>query len=189
MLASIFTHKLVKLVDHDAISKLERVISEIEGRAPESGLLMAAAFCWHTKNTDEARRYVQKAQDANPSSTEANVLRGWIDVSCSVTSRKERDIFTKSVQYFDNILGEDGSKSQRDLEALLGKAKFFEKRKLYDKALEYLNQAIVVFSWYTPALLEKARILAVMGDWEQSQELAQRVSFLDFFIFLIKFLP
>jgi tetratricopeptide repeat protein 21B len=58
----------------------------------------------------------------------------------------------------------------------MGKAKFYEKKKHYEKSLEYINQVIVVFTWYTPALVEKARILAVMGDWEQGQEMAQRVS-------------
>ena len=79
------------------------------------------------------------------------------------------------MQYFDLVLGDDGSKSQRDVEALMGKSKFYEKRKHYDKALEYLNQAIVVFPWYIPALIEKAKILAYNNDWEQSQDIAQRV--------------
>ena len=80
----------------------------------------------------------------------------------------------------------------------MGRCKAFELKKQYKRALDALNtvfrvtscgshmpltlilvvlcyQAIVSYTWYLPALFEKARILMVMGDWEQSLETAQRV--------------
>jgi tetratricopeptide repeat protein 21B len=51
---------------------------------------------------------------------------------------------------------------------LLGKAKFLENQREYSQALEILNNIIVLFSWFAPALTEKAKILLMMGDWEYS---------------------
>lgn len=59
--------------------------------------------------------------------------------------------------------------------ALLGKAKYYEVQKQYPQALDTLNQVIVLFSWFLPALTEKAKILIMMGDWDQAYESAQRV--------------
>ena len=99
ILALIFAHKQVKLVDREALQRLESDLSSVESRSSEVGLLLAAAFTWHTNNIDDARRYVQRAQDSNPSSIEGNVLRGWIDVSCSIATRKDRDIFRYCFSY------------------------------------------------------------------------------------------
>jgi hypothetical protein len=93
-LALIHIHKLVKLVDHEAVAKLEMDISSVESRANESALLLAATFTWHIKKYEEARKFVMRAQDMNPNSVEGNVLRGWIDVTAPVTNKKERDIYT-----------------------------------------------------------------------------------------------
>jgi tetratricopeptide repeat protein 21B len=45
----------------------------------------------------------------------------------------------------------------------------------FTKALDNLNQAVVLHSWFLPALSEKAKTLLLMGDWEQALETAQRV--------------
>ena len=56
---------------------------------------------------------------------------------------------------------------QKELEALLGKAKCFENRGNYTAALDTLNQVVVLYDWFLPALTEKARLLLVLNDWEQ----------------------
>ena len=45
----------------------------------------------------------------------------------------------------------------------------------YKQALEELNQVIVLYAWFLPALVEKFSVLMAMGDWDQAVETAQRV--------------
>lgn len=65
---------------------------------------------------------------------------------------------------------EDG----RYIEALMGKAKFFEIQKNFRGALECINTAVVTFPRFVPALIEKMRIQLAMQDWDQTTEIAQR---------------
>lgn len=57
----------------------------------------------------------------------------------------------------------------------MGKAKYFESKKEYSQSLEVLNSIIVLYSWFLPALTEKAKILVMLGDWDQAFETVQRV--------------
>ena len=54
-----------------------------------------------------------------------------------------------------------------DLEALMGKAKILELKKSYHMALDLYTELTVKFTWFVPALVEKARLLLAQGDWEQ----------------------
>ena len=42
------------------------------------------------------------------------------------------------------------------------------------KALDCIDECIVIHEWYRPALITKAHILMVMGDWSQALDLAER---------------
>lgn len=42
-------------------------------------------------------------------------------------------------------------------------------------ALDQLNEAIALQSWFTPALSEKSKMFMSSGEWEQANEMAQRV--------------
>jgi len=64
---------------------------------------------------------------------------------------------------------------QKELEALLGKARCLEKKRRFRDALEVLNQLVVTYDWFLPALTEKARLLMVLNDWDQAVEVAQRI--------------
>lgn len=62
----------------------------------------------------------------------------------------------------------------RDIEALLGKAKHMEMRHNYSGALELVNQVIVAYSGFTPALIEKMKLQLALQDWDQTVETGQR---------------
>ena len=46
-------------------------------------------------------------------------------------------------------------------------------KRRYKQALEELNQVIVLYAWFLPALVEKFLVLVATGDWEQAVETAQ----------------
>lgn len=68
-----------------------------------------------------------------------------------------------------------GNREHKDLEALLGKAVCLERKEQFAPALELLNQVVVGYPWFLPALVEKARLLLALDDWEQAMETAQRI--------------
>ena len=68
-----------------------------------------------------------------------------------------------------------GNREHKDLEALLGKAVCLERTQQFAPALELLNQVVVGYPWFLPALVEKARLLLALDDWEQAMETAQRI--------------
>lgn len=53
------------------------------------------------------------------------------------------------------------------LQALLGKAKIMELKKQLGPCLDVLTEINVRFGWFVPALVEKTRMLMMLGDWEQ----------------------
>jgi hypothetical protein len=65
-------------------------------------------------------------------------LKGWIFLSAP-----KEELHLKSVQYFDQAIGEDTPGQPKHIEAMLGKAKVFEKTKKYDLALETLSEIAI----------------------------------------------
>lgn len=53
---------------------------------------------------------------------------------------------------------------------MLGRAKFFEKNKKYDDALECLSEICVCWSNFVPALIEKSKCHILSGEWDQCVE-------------------
>lgn len=62
----------------------------------------------------------------------------------------------------------------RDINALLGKAKYLESRHNFTGALEQINQLIVTYPGFLPALIEKMKLQLNLQDWDQAIETAQR---------------
>ena len=57
---------------------------------------------------------------------------------------------------------------------MFGKAKFLEMRRNFTGALELINQAVVSYHNFVPALIEKMKIQLALQDWEQTREVADR---------------
>jgi tetratricopeptide repeat protein 21B len=106
--------------------------------------------------------------ESHPNFAAAQVLLGWLDLPNKKSDMTE----PPGEQELDKVLI---TAHKKDIEALLCKAKYFEVGKEFVQALEILNQVIVSFSWFSPALTEKAKVLLVLGDWEQTYESAYRV--------------
>lgn len=66
----------------------------------------------------------------------------------------------------------------RDINALLGKAKYLESRHNFTGALEQINQLIVTYPGFLPALIEKMKLQLNLQDWDQAIETAQRYVYL-----------
>ena len=86
-----------------------------------------------------------------------------------------------ALAFFDSVLGQAGH--GRNVEALMGKAKFFEAAGQMDKANEVLSALVVAFGQngkqFTPPLLEKMKVELAVQDWDQAEDTANRVSHLN----------
>jgi hypothetical protein len=103
--------------------------------------------------------------DNNAGSLTAQTLKGWIYLSAP-----KEELQQKALQFFEQVLNEEEGGNHRHLEAMLGRAKVFEKVKKYDVALEILTEVSVTFKNFNPALIEKSKIHIFNGDWDQALE-------------------
>jgi hypothetical protein len=97
----------------------------------------------------------------NPANLNATAIKGWVYLS---TPKEE--LHTKGFMFFQQVLDEDHGGNRKNLEALLGKAKFFEKNKKYDECLEVLSELCVVNKTFWPAQVEKAKVHISNGEWD-----------------------
>ncbi|XP_038077972.1 tetratricopeptide repeat protein 21B-like isoform X2 [Patiria miniata] len=164
-MALMYSHKRCKTVDREAVQDLDAKLKEERKRTGEKGLYFAATFLWHTGRHDKAREYVDRMLKMSQGAKQGQVLRGWIDLTCG------RDAYVKkSGKYFEEAL----SGASKDVEALIGKARYFTLRHNYSGALDQINQAVVSYPGFMPALIEKMRLLMALQDWDQTVETAQR---------------
>ncbi|XP_070546763.1 tetratricopeptide repeat protein 21B-like [Ptychodera flava] len=165
IMALMYAHKRCKTVDKEAVQELDAKLKEERKHAREKALYFAGLFLWHTGRHDKAREYVDRMLKMSPQAADGLILRGWIDLTCG------RDAYTKKAQkYFDDALQISG----KEVEALFGKARYFVIRHNYSGSLELINQAVVAYPGFMPALIEKMRLQLALQDWEQTMETSQR---------------
>lgn len=138
--------------------------------ASDKDLITAATFLWHTSQFKKAGQIVQKVIDNNAGSLAAQTIKGWIYLSAPKEEHQQ-----KSLQFFEAVLNEEEGGNHKYLEAMLGRAKVYEKQKKYDIALEILSEVSVCYKSFNPAFIEKSKIHIFNGDWDQALETIQKV--------------
>lgn len=178
--ALLYLHGNVKLQDHAAIAELEDARSSAQDRASDVAVLLTGSFLMHINDLSRARRLVDRVLDKNPMNIKAATLRGWIEIrdaesqdSQSGESRRDAKKST-ALQYFDQALNSDRS-GKKDLDALMGRIAGLRYESKYPEALEVLDHVSITYSWFLPAIVEKAKLLMLQGSWDLALELAGRV--------------
>uniref|UniRef100_A0A673NGC3 Tetratricopeptide repeat protein 21B-like n=1 Tax=Sinocyclocheilus rhinocerous TaxID=307959 RepID=A0A673NGC3_9TELE len=151
--------------DRDVIQELDGRVKEERKTASPKALYYAGLLLWLLGCNDKAREYVDRMIKISSGSKEGIVLKGWIDL------RSNKDAYAKkSGKYFDEAL-----KEKSDIFALMGKVHYYEFRQNYSGALETINQVIVSYPSFLPALVKKMNLLLTLQDWEQTINAAQRL--------------
>ncbi|KAK2562076.1 Tetratricopeptide repeat protein 21B [Acropora cervicornis] len=166
-LALINAHKKAKLVDREAVQELEAKLRQDRQSCGEMALYFAGMFLWHTGRHDKAREYIDRMIKMSNSNKEGLLLRAWVDITSGKDSHAK-----KSIKLFDEALS--GSEVVKNVDALLGKAKFLEAKNNFSGALDLVNQAVVGYPDFTPALIEKMTLQLALQDWDQTLETAHR---------------
>jgi tetratricopeptide repeat protein 21B len=68
------------------------------------------------------------------------------------------------------VLDEERGGNRKNIEALLGKAKFFEKNKKYEECLEVISELCVTNKDFWPAHIEMAKVHISNGEWDNALE-------------------
>ncbi|MEQ2286983.1 Tetratricopeptide repeat protein 21B [Ameca splendens] len=165
LMALVYAEKKKSNPDRDIIQELDAKIKEDRKSAPPKSLYHAGTFLWLLGRNDKAREYTERMIKLSNGSREGIILKAWIDV----TSGKDTYV-RKAGKYFD-----EGLKERADVFALMGKAQYYECRQNYSGALEMVNQVIVSFSGFIPALIKKMKLLLSLQDWDQTIDAAHRL--------------
>ncbi|XP_030641842.1 tetratricopeptide repeat protein 21B [Chanos chanos] len=165
LMALVYAQKKRQNPDRGIIQELDAKVKEDRKSAAPMGLYYAGLFLWLLGRNDKAREYVERMVKISNGSKEGIILKGWIDL----TSNKEA-YAKKSGKYFEEAL-----KEKSYVFALMGKAHHYEYRQNYSFALEVVNQIIVGFPAFLPALIKKMKLLLSLQDWEQTVDAAQRL--------------
>ena len=165
-------------------------------KADDDALVFAGRYFLHTDKAKQSRQCLEKILAKRPQDVETLVMLGWLNLQ-SGQSRQAR----QALAFFEAAI--KLTHDRKDIGALLGRAKYYERsakseggasgagtgagagsgsgrnsaaaRKKWDRVLDDLNQIIVTYPSFTPALLEKARVLMLMNQWDESLLTAQRV--------------
>uniref|UniRef100_A0A3Q1H576 Tetratricopeptide repeat domain 21B n=1 Tax=Acanthochromis polyacanthus TaxID=80966 RepID=A0A3Q1H576_9TELE len=165
LMALVYAEKKKTNLDREVIQELDAKVKDDRKSAPPKSLYYAGTFLWLLGRNDKARDYTERMIKLSNGSREGIILKAWIDV----TSGKDA-YARKAGKYFD-----EGLKERADVFALMGKAQYYEYRQNYSGALEIVNQVIVSFPGFIPALIKKMKILLNLQDWEQTVDAAHRL--------------
>ncbi|CAD5116982.1 DgyrCDS5817 [Dimorphilus gyrociliatus] len=168
-IALMYAHKICRSVDKEALIQLDEKLKSERKQAGERGLFYAGTVLYHLGKPDKAREYIDRMLKQNAESKDGLALRGWIELEAGRDSKK-------AVKYFDEALGQAG---QKEVDALFGKAKFFEQRKNYSGAIELINQIVVSVPKMVAALVEKMKLQLSLQDWDLAIDVAQRALVID----------
>lgn len=163
-------------------------------QADDDALVFAGRYFLHTDKAKQSRQCLEKIYAKNPQHVQTLVMLGWLNLQ-SGQSRQAR----QALGFFEAAL--KLTAERKDIGALLGRSKYYERsaksdasvagagasgsggatrsnaasRKKWDRVLDDLNQIIVTYPSFTPAILEKSRVLMLMNQWDESLLTAQRV--------------
>ncbi|CAG5865561.1 unnamed protein product [Menidia menidia] len=165
LMALVYAEKRKPNPDREVIQELDAKVKEDRKSAPPKSLYHAGTFLWLLGRNDKAREYTERMIKLSNGSSEGIILKAWIDV----TSGKDA-YARKAGKYFD-----EGLKERTDVFALMGKSQYYEYRQNYSGALEMVNQVIVSFPGFLPALIKKMKLLLNLQDWDQTIDAAQRL--------------
>ncbi|XP_028826329.1 tetratricopeptide repeat protein 21B isoform X2 [Denticeps clupeoides] len=164
VMALIAAHKQCETVDQDAVSQLEALLRLSRKTAGGNALLYGGLTLWLLGHNAKAKDYIDRALKATSSSPQALIMKGWLVLSGPPESKLQ------AIQYF-----EKGVQDSMNAFGLMGKVEFFIMKQNLSWALDTVNQLIAAHPDFTPALVLKMNIFLALYNWEQTQEMCERI--------------
>lgn len=160
--------------DTAGVNAMTDAMSSSERRGQLGGWLQAAAILFHAGDSTRAREVINQVldqdQDYRDEYTSVQLVRGWIDLTSGRGAYIE-----KCNAMFERVISSEGQQGLMDIDAIMGKVAYLERKNQFWPAQEMLNKCIVQFPFFTPALVIKAKQLMKAEDWDQAAEITQRI--------------
>jgi len=150
-------------------------VETADASAPDRARLTAALLLWHLGEVEQAKWQVNRLLQMQSHSVAGLTLLGWLELNEGAEDQMDdlahrvgnaEGAFCKAIE---------ACSAKKDLEALMGRARVHQLKEQYKEALDQLNQVVVLYAWFLPALVEKFHVLMAMGEWDQAIEAAERV--------------
>lgn len=170
VIALIFGHKLANTVEKDALYSLESKLKEEKKLATSMSFYYAGLFLSLAEKYEKASEYINKALRKDSNNIDAIVLKGWNDMNLNLGEMQ--------VSILD-CLELALSKSEKNVEALLGLAKFKYFAKDYEGSNLTLDRLIVNSSGQVVPLIEKMKNEFAMHKWDAVMDTMERIFPLD----------
>ncbi|KAG6540818.1 hypothetical protein Mapa_017795 [Marchantia paleacea] len=182
--AMLHAHRLCAIIDNEEVDNLEQRLRVVEKCGSERALFLAATLYLYlggTSNVKKAKELTAKILQIQPHYVPFECLSAWIGLELESERKKTRentrqshrldsDCMETSLHVFNEVLGRGNC-----IEALLGRAYYYELKDEFAKAMDELNQVIVAYPWYLPALCEKGRLGMLLQDWDLVRETSQLI--------------
>lgn len=162
-----YTNKLLGTNDKDVFNKLEMQVREYRKQTNGVDYYNTAFVMFAFRKFEKSYDYIEKSLGLMEDSDNIN-LKGWILLNLYyLSTKKDADL----VKTFEDAL----QRNSRNVCAALGLAQSYLIVKDKETALNTVNKAVVRFPNLILPLVEKARILFSLQEWEQTSETVNRI--------------
>ena len=149
-IALLFAHRACKVIDNEAVGRLEdELLSGEAENAPDRARLTAAYLYWHVGEIYDAKQHCGAILRLQPTSVAALTLSGWLELALAeneingvkfndpLCNGDPSEEFEAAAGFFERAQAATGGK--KDLEASMGQAKLAHMRESYKDCLLYTS--------------------------------------------------
>lgn len=170
VIALIYAHKVASTSERDTLYNLESKLKEEKRQASSVSFYYAGLFLSLAEKYEKASDYINKSLRKDANNLDAIILKGWNDMFMNLGEMQMSILDCLELAL---------SKSDRNVEALLGLAKFKFFAKDYDASNLTLDRLIVSSPGQVVPLIEKLKNEFAMQKWEAVLDTVERICSLD----------
>lgn len=158
-------------VEKTTVIQIEARIRDERRKSSTNALSLAASTLLLSQKVDKAKDYVERAYKFDPSNKNVLLTKGWVELFCAVNEETN----LSETNLFDVVLQQDS----KNINALLGSARYKQRQGDYAGAILTLNSLIVRYPKLCLPLVEKLCNQLSLKDWDQVLETANRITSID----------
>lgn len=166
VIALIYGYKLGSSLERDALYGLEAKLKEERKQATATSYYYAGLFLSLAGKYEKASEYINKCLKKDSNSLNAVILKGWNDMYMHVGNMQVSILDSLELAL---------SKSDRNIEALLGLAKYKYFAKDHEASNLTLNRLIVSSPGEVVPLIEKLKNEFALQKWESVYDTMERI--------------
>lgn len=156
-------------VERTSMMQIDTRIRDERRKSSPNALSLAALVLLLSQKVDKAKDYIERAYKLDSSNTNVLLIKGWVDLFIVNENNLDKP------NLFEIVLEHD----PKNVNALLGSAKYKQQHGDCAGAILTLNSLIVRYSKLCLPLIEKLYNQLTLKDWDQVLETANRILSID----------